>query len=132
MSNLNPVSFVVYEATGRIISTGSAPAQYVAKQGELTLTCDPSVLDTTHYVNQGTPACLKRQPLAATWDTQFTTGDDEAVLSGLPIPCTVYVDEEPVEVLDGTFEFSAGSPGDYTIRVNEVTYLCQEWIIDAN
>lgn len=132
MSNPSPVNFVVYAASGRILSTGSAPAQYVAMQGPLTLTCGPNILDTTHYVSQGTPIILERQPLPAVWDTQTITGAAEATLAGLPIPCTVYVDEDPIEVLDGIFEFSAGNPGDYLIRVDEVSYLQQEWIIDAN
>jgi hypothetical protein len=69
--------------------------------------------------------------LSAVWDTQIITGSEEATLSGLPIPCTVYVDDTPVVVDDGTFEFSA-SLGDYTVVVDEVAYLRQEWIIDVN
>lgn len=130
MSNPRPVNFVVHTPEGKIISTGSAPLQYVALQGELTIVCGPEVLDSTHWVSAGNIAA--RVALGATWDTQQITGNEEATLSGLPIPCTVYVDETPVVVLDGTFEFSAASPGDYRVSVNQLGYLRQEWIIDAN
>ena len=128
------VQYAVHDANGKILRTGSAPPQYVAMQaraGETAVVCDAGVSDARHYVCE----CefVEQQPLIATWDTQVINGtEEEATLSGLPIPCTVYVDGTPVEVLDGSFEFSAEVPGDYRIRVDETMFLTKDWIIDAN
>jgi hypothetical protein len=131
------VSYITYDATGRIRKTGTCAEANVELQAEpgisaksVTVPCG----DMTHYVDTGTEAVTEKGSLAAGWNKQVITADgvDEAVLSGLPEPCTVYVDGVPEEVLDGSLEFSVEDPGYYRIVVNEVMYLRQEWIIDAS
>ena len=70
----------------------------------------------------------------ATWDaiTVAADGVAEIVLSGLPVPCIVLIDyEHSVEVTDGSLEFTADAPGTYSVVVDEVAYIRQEWTVDA-
>ena len=84
----------------------------------------------TQYVLEG--EVVAREALTATWNSETVTTDgSEIVLSGLPTPCTVYIDGEAVVVDDGSLEFSAGTAGEYNVRVNEAAYLEKEWTIDA-
>ena len=131
-------TFAVYnDATRRILRTGSCAASDIALQaqaGESVIQCAANVSDGTHYVHESGVPVLKKS-LAASWDKQSVAagGLDEAVLSSLPIPCTVTVDwQTKVDVFDGTFEFRADSPGEYLIVVDEVEYLRQEWEIEAD
>ena len=89
------------------------------------------VSDLTHYVDAG--EITARAALAADFDTLTITADgvDEATLSGLPDPCTVYVDGVATEVTGGEFIFAAASWGTYVIQVNEVAYLPKRWEITA-
>tara|TARA_A100001037_G_C14860273_1_gene504867 strand:- start:177 stop:575 length:399 start_codon:yes stop_codon:yes gene_type:complete len=86
---------------------------------------------TTKYVLDGEVA--DRTELNATWDAETVAADGtaEIVLSGLPVPCTVYVDGNAVAVDDGSLEFSADVPGEYKVRVDEAAYLEQEWTVNA-
>lgn len=59
-------------------------------------------------------------------------GIETATLSNLPIPCTVYLDENPHIVSDGIFIFDTADIGDYEIYIDEVAYLRKDWIINAN
>lgn len=86
------------------------------------------------YVDLVTEQAVDKADLGAVWDKSALTanGIDVATLSGLPIPCTVYLDDAPHIVVDGTFEFSANDVGEYKIRVDEVQFIAKEWIINAN
>lgn len=44
-------------------------------------------------------------------------GADSYKVTGLPKPCTVFVDGEPYEIKDGKLEFSTSEPGTYVFRV---------------
>lgn len=70
----------------------------------------------------------------AVWDKiNIISNGEEATLSGLPIPCTVYIDyKNSIKVMDGIFEFSASTPGYYHIKIDEPGYLLKEWIIDVD
>ena len=75
-----------------------------------------------------------RTDLFATWDATTVAADgvSEIALRGLPIPCTVLIDyTHSVEVTDGSLEFTADSPGTYSVVVDEVAYIKQEWSVDA-
>ena len=124
------ILFAIYDLDGRIEGICSAPESALPLYGDRVLECEPGIAGQTHYVSA--EEFVERAPLGATWDRLTITGAETATLSGLPVPCTVHVDLDAVEVLDGVFEFSAGTPGDYRIRVDEVAYQWQEWIVDAN
>lgn len=76
-----------------------------------------------------------RTSMGATWDTQAIDADgiDAATLSGLPQGVTVFVDGVSVGAVgvDGLFVFTASTPGDYEIKIDEVQYLKEEWTIDV-
>lgn len=86
------------------------------------------------YINLTTKLPVDKQSLTVSWDKTSITADglDIAILSGLPIPCTVFIDDIENEVSDGTLEFTADAVGEYQIRIDEVEYLPQEWTINAN
>lgn len=89
------------------------------------------VFAATHRVLGG--AVVARVLINASWskDTVTANGVDEAVLSPLPDPCTVYVDDQAHEVTGGSLSFSASSPGVYTVRIDEVEFLPQSWTVTA-
>ena len=75
----------------------------------------------------------EQEPLAASWDSEEVVADGvaEIVLSGLPIPCNVSIDNQIVEVTDGSLEFNTEDPGEYVVVVDEVRFLRKEWDINA-
>jgi|TARA_R110002167_G_C12623206_1_gene646946 hypothetical protein len=89
----------------------------------------------TAYMIQVEGVWEKRQKtsLTATWDAETLTanGTAEIVLSTLPIPCTVHIDNEILVVEDGSLEFSTKDIGFYKVTVNEPAYLPKEWTINA-
>ena len=127
-------NFLVYDSAGRILRVGYCPIDDVSLQAEANETViqtDNPVDDLTHYVSDGVIA--ERTAMSASWDSTTVTADgtSEIVLSGLPEPCEVYIDGNAVSVNDGSLEFSTGSPGDYTVRVDEVAFLEEEWTVNA-
>lgn len=132
------MSYVTYDNDGRIASYYEYnPPITLVQMGMLypeanVAEASTGVSSLTHWVAGGT--VTDRQALGASWDKTsiVADGSDEAVLSGLPVPCEVTVDGTPVTVEDGTFEFSAGTPGAYVIRVDEPAYLVEEWTVNAD
>jgi hypothetical protein len=116
---MSSVSYARYTTTGRITGVGHCvisdlPLQ--AQSGETTLITANVVNNAENYILAG--AVTPRTPLPATWNKTSITADgvDEAVLATLPIPCTVYVDDQSIVVDDGSFEFSrayCNNLGDY-------------------
>ncbi len=50
-------------------------------------------------------------------------GKDKAVIKGLPKPCTVMVDGQPVERKGGTLTLTADVPATYRVAVDQWPYL---------
>lgn len=130
------MNYATYDkATRRIVKTGLCAQSDVAlqaKAGQTVIRCGQDVGDATHYINLAGLPVLKR-PLSATWDkTEINANGEESVLSGLPIPCIVYVDSTPVTVDDGSLEFSSVTPGVYVITVDEVAYNREKWEITVD
>jgi|TARA_B110000908_G_scaffold140894_1_gene168241 hypothetical protein len=132
---MSTVSYARYTTTGRITGVGHCvisdlPLQ--AQSGETTLITANVVNNAENYILAG--AVTPRTPLPATWNKTSITADgvDEAVLATLPIPCTVYVDDQSIVVDDGSFEFSSDDAGIYRIRVNAVAHTEITWEITAD
>jgi len=131
------MAWASYLETGQIIARYEAtPEKSAEEMAELYpdttfIQCEENVAGDTHYVSEGVIA--ERTALSASWDntTVAADGTSEIVLSGLPVPCTVYIDGNAVLVEDGSLEFSADAPGDYNVRVDEVAHLEQEWTVNA-
>lgn len=59
-------------------------------------------------------------------------GKDEAVLSGLPIPCEVRINGgAPQIVADGTLEITADTDDDYQIDVTAAPYLPAQFFVET-
>jgi hypothetical protein len=130
------MAWVSYESSGEItgvydytpdISFAEVSEMY---SGKSFVQAGFDVNPETQYILDGEVGM--RAALTATWNAETVPADgSEIVLSGLPVPCTVYIDEEAVLVDDGSLEFSAGVPGEYNVRVNEAAFLEKEWLINA-
>jgi|TARA_B110000977_G_scaffold193036_1_gene267430 hypothetical protein len=132
---MSTVSYARYTTTGRITGVGHCvisdlPLQ--AQSGETTLITANVVNNAENYILAG--AVTPRTPLPATWNKTSITADgvDEAVLATLPIPCTVYVDDQSIVVDDGSFEFSSDSAGIYRVKVDAVEHTAITWEITAD
>lgn len=130
-------AFVHWNADGRIeailhYQPGAPVAALSAQYGGRIMPMPPGTAPETHYVKDG--AIAPRRPLGASWSREEVVADgvDEAVLSPLPIPCTVHVDGRPVDVDDGSFELACSEAGEYHVAVDEPGWLMQEWTITAS
>ena len=131
---MSAVCYVEYDADGNITAVfrgstatiGEPSGLFIEYTGELDIT------PGQHFVASG--EVEEKTLLDVSWDTTTITADgvDEAILTTLPNPCTVYVDGDPVVVTDGSFEFAANNPGVYRVSVEESAYLWQEWDIEAS
>lgn len=130
------IQYVVYDSEGRILKSGTCQSSDINLQADSTSYVIPvySIVDDRKwYVDASIGELAERQAITATFNKTTVTADgiDEAVLSVLPIPCTVYVDGVPEVIDDGSAEFSFTDPGTYSIVVDEVAYLRQSWEIEA-
>jgi len=131
------VQFIIHDAEGRIVGSGGCVSTDLVLQGSeegqtvIEITGE-NYSDTSHYVSGAD--IMNKTDLTADWNKSVISADgiDEAILSPLPIPCTVFVDGDPTLVNDGSYEFSADDPGVYRIRVDTIQYLEQTWEIVAN
>ena len=79
----------------------------------------------TWYFDFQTETFINRPPITAEPNklTLAADGIDSIVIAGLPIPCTVIVDEQEFEVEDGGFEFAVDFPGTYQITLTMFPYI---------
>jgi hypothetical protein len=68
---------------------------------------------------------VRRRPLPATLskDTIRADDSDAAVISGLPVPCTVTIDGTPYEVTDGEMRITSPMPAVYEITIEHWPHL---------
>ncbi|HWK45137.1 MAG TPA: hypothetical protein VNT30_10465 [Stellaceae bacterium] len=119
--------YAVYDpATGRIVQMGLCPPEMVSLQARAGLDVitvpDGTVFnDVTHYVVAG--AVTPRPSLTLDKTAIAANGTDTAILSGLPNPCTVFVDGTSQTVTDGVLELSATMAESWTLAVDRFPYL---------
>ena len=123
-----------YHKRGKIISVfegdqSSAEVCLEQYQSILEGEADPRI----HYVDTETHQRTDKSSLtlALSKDTITADGVDEAQLTGLPIPCTVKISEEEVELDDGSLEFSTDMPGIYRVFVTMPASVSEEVTIYA-
>lgn len=103
-----------HQASGAILGYSVAPDNMFhiqAGPGEAMLECDPVAPDE-FYIDGG--VILPRVPAGGTTlsaTTILSNGIDTAILSGLPDPCYLLVNNAPVEVLGGSYAVSSDAPG---------------------
>lgn len=84
-----------------------------------------------YYVEDG--AAVEQAELNYTLDKPLIDADgvDVATVSGLPEGAVVYYGSAEYTTTNGTFTFSAISPGVYVFTLNEVAYVTTEIKIEA-
>lgn len=131
--------WVQFNDAGRILATlAGQPGQTKAELEEIYETNfvwnDSATVNWENtWVNNG--VLEDKASLTATWDATTVVADGvaEIVLSGLPVPCTAIIDhEQTVVVTDGSLEFSADVAATYSIVVDEVAFIKQEWTVSAS
>lgn len=74
--------------------------------------------DVTHDRHMWDGEKVILRPVFPGEDATIKADDIDAYkVTGLPKPCTVFVDGEPYEIKDGKLEFSTSEPGTYVFRV---------------
>jgi hypothetical protein len=131
--------FITYSIEGRVLAAGGYSSIFSEEKiaglhaGEniLFVSSTDNVTSEGNYVLDG--VLELRATSGASWDSTEVLADGaaEIVLSGLPIPCTVYVDDTPIIVDDSTFEFSADAVGTYQIRLDEIDFSPETWTVTA-
>ena len=82
-----------------------------------------------HTIEQITPRPIITATLNKTHI--FDNGTDTAIISTLPIPCTITVNSDTYEVTDGVFEFTVDTPGTYIIKATCFPYQPKSWEVIA-
>jgi len=85
------------------------------------------------YIDLATLSIAQKQTLNLVLSKDTIAADDldEAVISGLPIPYTVYVNEQAVVVDDGTLEIASDTPGVHRVTVGGAMYHQERFVIYA-
>jgi hypothetical protein len=86
----------------------------------------------TYYFDFVTETFIARPEMGVTPNklTIFADGEDLFILTGLPTPCTVTVDNT-YEIDDGEFGFPTTIPGTYKVKVESFPYITKEWEVVA-
>ena len=123
-----------YDETGRIRRTFMLEKGHetTGRPTDQTICYGTADIDR-HYFDLSARELREKQPLDLTLSKYEirSNGNDVAVISGLPIPATVLIDNQTVAVEDGSLEFTAISPGLYCIMIDEPAYIREEIFIHA-
>jgi hypothetical protein len=131
--------------TGEIVSTGGILLIAEFRDTQISAALAPWGSDShallevashpdTQYVQvlDGIDTVIDKPELAVMIDKTeiLADGDDAAILTGLPNPCVIILDDpDPTvettmtEVFGGGFEFAAATPGVYTLEVRRFPFL---------
>lgn len=86
----------------------------------------------SYYIEDGIPKLRPdRQPTVSTTEV-LANGVDEVMITNLPIPARVTIDEQIVEIDDGELVMTFDTPGEYKIKVESFPYLPFEEVIYAH
>lgn len=104
------IAFIVCDPTGNIIRVGSCPEFLVSAQaGQGELLFEGEAEAALHYVDVQTGERMDKARIVP-----MVSG---LVLSGLPIPCSVCVEESAYEIDDGEVTLSFDLPGIYSVII---------------
>lgn len=128
------MKFIIYNSGGEILRTGVAPLLMVSKQkgpDEFITTGVGS--DETHYVDTTSRTLSPKAAMAATINKTTLQGNgiDSAIISGLPVPSKVKINDIVYENTDPGFEFTVNFPGEYKIIITSLKFLGQEILVTA-
>lgn len=107
-------SFVIYDADGVILRTGHCPESMLeiqAQAGEFIL--EGAANDATQYISNGIVA--NKHAIAP-----IVSG---LIVSNLPIPCALTIDNTQYQCTDGVAELSFNLPGTYRVRIEALHHI---------
>ena len=127
--------FTIYDDSGVILRTGNCPESMIEIQsgsGENLIETEAD--GNLQYVDVATKTVVDKPQLVPVLNktTLLANGVDSIVMTGLPNPTAVQIDDDrPYTVIDDVFEFTVSLPGDYVVRVNAVNRLSYETTVTA-
>lgn len=111
------MNYIVYDTnSGRILRSVTCPPDMIQLQYDASESAHiehTMVDDTQYYVVAGQ---VVQRP-------EFTEQISGTVISNLPVPTTVVINEEEFLVDDGSAELSFEHPGSYTVRLVSFPYI---------
>ena len=120
------INYIVYSLlTGEIHQSGCTTLEQdaLAHQSDIygvVIHLFDSVLPATHYYDIANEVILLRPTI----ELNITKNSSyDFIINNLPIPCTIEVNNEIYDVLDGNFEFTANVVGTYTLTVKAFPYI---------
>ena len=124
--------------TGKILSVlyiPDATAEAAIKELEAHLIKSETDVSMTHYVDVSvTPPVLKPRPSQSTIQDKkeiIANGQDELMLSNLPVPCEVSFNQFAYQVDDGELTWTTLMPAIYQIKVEAFPFLDFESVVKA-
>ncbi len=107
-------NYIVYNGQGEILKVGKCldfDLQLQAADGEFVI--EGIAKDDEQYMKDG----------IVTDKTTLTPVFNGSTISGLPIPCKVYIDDDCYIVEDGSAELSATLHGKYRLRIESAPHF---------
>lgn len=119
--------------TGRVIGNAILSPGTLAGSPANCIQVEGAYLPSDYYYDTSDSQIKPRTDVTLTWDKTTVAASETATLSGLPIPCNVYVEtiDDDVYVDDGTLEVTFTDPGFYKVEFNEVVYKRQDFEIEV-
>ncbi|MBB4001604.1 hypothetical protein [Aurantimonas endophytica] len=125
---------VIYNEDGRITQTIDDPVtpeviDGLERAGVRHVRVTPDQFDglidlfTGHHISEG---CLTKRPVMEALVSKSdikADGKHKAVIRGLPRPCVVRIDGQPIERKGGTITLTADVPATYRVEVDHWPYL---------
>lgn len=113
------ISFFVYDInTGRVFNKCITPDKETASlqcdKGFDFIECEATAKDSDCYVDLNDGAIKTKEEIAPL----VSLSEGQAVISGLPHPCSVEVDEVMEEVTNSAIAIEFDAPGVYIIEIN--------------
>lgn len=107
-------------------------AEQLASRGVqfVEVTPRPSFDPITHgYVANGKLAHRPEFRITVSKTSIIANGVDECLISGLPMPCPVLIDEQEIIVTDGYIQISSDMPATYNVTVRKWPYM--DWEVEV-
>lgn len=126
------MNILIYNEEGRILRSVDCPADQAEGQVEEGEFYRRGVADDEkHYILDG--RIVLRPTIECVLDTsRIETLTGVATLSGLPVPCTLYIDREAYPITEDFVEITLDQVKRYQLRVTDCfPYLDKELTIDA-
>ena len=129
-------NFIIYDAIGTILRTGSCPDEMVSMQalpGETAMV--GAARDDLQYISGGLVTDKPTIPSAIDKTTIFANATENATISGLPNPTHAVVSgmgtNQNLDVTDGVLALNFDFTGVYKVRLTALNKLPMEYSINA-